>query len=123
MYSVASNNGEVLHVKGVTRQECLEKIRDMHGTDFLILNQARKLTSGFCGFFQKDVYEVTYQLKPKPVKPQANDVAGRFGSFTNMSQLLATLWPTYLPVDSLWRMYPPFSPSVKMKYSGSAARE
>ena len=86
MYSEASNNGEVLHVKGVTRQECLEKIRDMHGTDFIILNQARKLTSGFCGFFQKDVYEVTYQLKPKPVKPQANDVAGRFGSFTNMSQ-------------------------------------
>ena len=86
MYSEASNNGEVLHVKGVTRQECLEKIRDMHGTDFIILNQARKLTSGFCGFFQKDVYEVTYQLKPKPVKPQANDVSGRFGSFTNMSQ-------------------------------------
>ncbi|MDO4506449.1 MAG: flagellar biosynthesis protein FlhF [Spirochaetales bacterium] len=86
MYSEVSNNGEVLHVTGANRQECIEKIRDLHGTDFIILNQKRKLKPGFLGWFQKDIFEVKYQLKPRPAKPLANEMPGRFGSFANMSQ-------------------------------------
>ncbi|MCI5829248.1 MAG: flagellar biosynthesis protein FlhF [Treponema sp.] len=87
MYSESIKNDEIQRVTGANRQECLDKIRDMYGTSFLILNTQRKLKPGFLGFFQKDVLEMTYQVINKSSKPSpVNQEKGRFGSFENMSQ-------------------------------------
>lgn len=86
MYSEVGKNEEILRITGANRQECLDKIRDMHGTNFIILNQKRKLKPGIFGFFQKDILEMTYQINNKPAKPVVPETPGRFGSFGNMSQ-------------------------------------
>ncbi|WP_407400869.1 hypothetical protein [Treponema sp.] len=86
MYNEAVKNDEILHVTGANRQECLSKIRDMHGTGFRVLGVERKLKPGFFGFFQKDFLDVTYQVVSNPSKPVVPEMQGRFGSFGTMPQ-------------------------------------
>ena len=99
MYSESIKNDEIQRVTGANRQECLDKIRDMYGTSFLILNTQRKLKPGFLGFFQKDVLEMTYQVINKSSKPSpVNQEKGRFGSFENSLHLIP--WVMFLLIQT-----------------------
>ena len=87
MYSDYSKSEDIKTIEGSSRQDCLDKMRDLHGpeTDFQIISSRRKLKPGFLGFFQRDVVELSYILKLPPARPSAagNVPYGRGDSMQN----------------------------------------
>ena len=71
MYSDYSKSEDIKTIEGSSRQDCLDKMRDLHGpeTDFQIISSRRKLKPGFLGFFQRDVVELSYILKLRGASP------------------------------------------------------
>lgn len=62
MYSDTGKADELLHVTGDTRKDCIDKIKDIYGDDFQIIQTRMKLRPGFFGFFQKEIVEMSFQL-------------------------------------------------------------
>lgn len=68
-------NNEVLSVTGRSRDECLDKLYRRYGTNYQILGSKTMLTSGFLGFFQRELIVLRYQVTNSPL-PQPSFAAG-----------------------------------------------
>lgn len=99
MYSDNTVNSEVHEIIGSTKQECLAKIREMHGNSFEVLSSVPKLRHGFLGFFQREFWVVSYMTKPvveKPVGNKASSIYSSYGSYGKTSGPSVPLsYPSY----------------------------
>ena len=81
MYSENTLNSEVHEIIGSTKQECLDKIREKHGNSFEVLSSVPKLRHGFLGFFQREIWVVSYMTKPSVEKTAGNKTSSAYGSY------------------------------------------